>query len=281
MHLYVLGAVRLYFDDKKFDKYSWGILTKPETASWVYLASWVPRSQSEVIKRIYKERKVNNIHPVIAARKHLQDLGYLEVKMRAYEKDLRRTQLRAKVEGFAPYVEKTIADRKSSKGEQSLSDNERRVLFRMLDCEWFRHSLDEYLGYGVTMPGACQTLAEFLEQVATVSNRLGSRFRGNLPQPNEVLGYESFDSFMNSWSSKKIEPHPEVMELLECARRCLRSDLPYDPTVKLLVKNTLDSPHPALCIPEKLSWKLSAISRIQRTLIVSLDDALRQADNHH
>lgn len=261
--------------ENEYDRFPWRKLTKPVIESWLYLACWTPKSQTEAIKGIYKDRKLTNIAPVIRARKFLMKAGYIEGVQSV---DLREKKFFSNPEPFVEYAEIRVEGRRSLKGKQKLSDVERTVLIGLLDSRWFRKSFDQWLSYGVTAPGAMQTTAEFVEELCAISNYLGLVLPERLPQVREVVGQESFDDFLITWSKEKVDPYPRIKRILQFVGMRLLDDLPYDPTVKLLVTEFLSGPSvPALCIPWKLATKLSAIGRVPLTLTLAVDSALRRA----
>jgi hypothetical protein len=276
VHVNAFGVSILLAKEAQFRKFPWGVLAERETESWVYLACWVQRSQSEVIRKIYSPKIPTNIRPVIRARRILEKLGYLD--QRPSREDHRKMELVSKPQGFIPYAEMRIETRKSLRGKQNLSEIERKALLRILDSNWFRQSLDKDLDYKTTGDGAVQAIAEFVEQICVLADGLGIVLPHMLPQPENVVDHASFDDFMKKWSSQKIEPYPRIEEILAYVRSHLLDNLPYSLRLKLLVSNTLEGPlYPALCMPQRLARKLSTIGRVPVTLVHNLYGTLREA----
>ena len=244
----------------------------------MYLACWVPRSQTEVIEWIYGKTPTN-IRPVIRARRVLVQLGYLEHRR---VEDLRKIELISKPEPFVPYAENRIKTRRSLKGKRHLSERERSVLLRVLDSDWFRQSFDQDLVYRKSWlagEGSLQTIAEFLEEVCAISYLVGFYLSCEMPTLKDVLLFHTtFDDFMEKWSSQKLGPYPRIKKNLAYVGANLRDELPSDPALDLLIKNTLDEPpFPALCIPRTLAEKLETVGRVPLSLVLSLVRVLRKA----
>jgi len=256
-------------------KEPWYTLTLPSTESLVYLACWVPRTQNDVIRWIHPDRYPTNIRPVIRARRVLQQLGYLKATRDPH--DLRTMKLLSMPEPFVLYAETQLATtRRPIKGKQNLSDDERSVLLKILDSNWFRQSFSRDLEI-YSAGGALEGLAEFLEEICAMSEILAVYLGHIQPPMTTVLGCKSFDDFMKEWSAAKIESEPMIPKALGIIAKGLRRQLPGSKRVDLLIENTLDSsPFPPLCIPPSLAHKLSTIGRVPLTLALSFAKALKE-----
>jgi len=258
----------------RLKKEPWYTLTLPSTESLVYLACWVPRTQNDAIRWIYGKFPTN-IRPAIRARRALQKLGYLTVTHDS--QDLRKMKLLSKPEPFILYAQnKLTTTMRPLKGKQSLSDDERSVLLKILDSNWFRQSFSRDLEI-YSSGGALEALAEFLEEICAMSEILAV-YLGNIQPPvTTVLECKSFDDFMKEWSAAKIEPEPMIPKALAIIAASLRRQLPGSKRVNLLIENTLESsPFPPLCIPPSLARKLSTIGRVPLTLALSFAKALKE-----
>lgn len=268
---------------------NWHRLDSPSTESLVYLACWEPRSQNEVVRWIYGPVFPTNIRPVIRARRALQELGYIEILQDS--QDLRKIRLVSKPQPFVLFAENKLTTRKSLRGKQSLSQDERTVLLRILDSKWFRQSFVYDLDYKkgdwlaptlrtrLSSQSALRTIAEFVEEICAMSEVLAlpRGLSGNQPSLRAVLDAVTFDAFMKEWSAVKLESDPAIPEVLERAAARLRSWLPSDERLDMLIQNSLAHPSfPLLCIPTSLAQKLSTIGRVPLTLTLYLMQAIEK-----
>lgn len=254
----------------------WRELAEPGIKGSVYLACWLPRSQTEVIRWIYGTKPATNIRPVIEARRYLQKHGYLKVEDET--RDLRRIKLISQPAPFLPYALDKLKRVRPRKGASILSHDELEVLRRVLDSVWFRKSFNERLEDWRKMGMAnvsLQTVGEFVEEVSTINTVFAKAFAGILPTTREILASKTFDNFIELWFNTKLKTRPRLVKI---ARRTALGLLNRIPGEIVLTKNTLDHPAlPPLCMPLELADKLSRVGRIQLTLLENLFEALEDA----
>jgi|SRR2546426_885495 len=257
----------------------WHPLEIPSTESWVYVACWMPRSQIEVIRWIYGDSYPTNIAPIIRARKSLEDRGFLKTTRSIA--DGRSLVLTSSPSPFVPYAGDRLATRKSLTIEAGLSEDEQNVVHLIMDSHWFRQSFDQELPYFRNLgmlksDGALRTIAECVEEIATISFILHQVFRTSIPI-SMVGSFSSFDEFMKVTGPDLFREKPRILNILPLVARNLRRELPF-PRTSVLIHNTLDhSLVPPLWIPEKLAEKLSRVGRIQLTLEIYLMRAIERA----
>jgi len=189
----------------------------------------------------------------------------------------------SKAEPFISYAETQLTTTtRPIKGKQSLSDDERGVLLKILDSNWFRQSFSgnlEHRRLDLDVQSGLGALAEFLEEVCAMSEVLAiyPYLKQKMPSVTTVLECKTFDAFMKEWSAAKIEPEPMIPKSLAMVAASVRQQWPADKRMDLLLENTLDHPpFPPLCVPSSLAHKLSTIGRVPLTLAMSLVEALKE-----
>lgn len=255
---------------------SWRELSKSEIKGSVYLACWLPRTQTEVIRWIYRSKPTTNIRPVIEARRFLQQHGFLKVEQATG--DLRSIKLLSQPAPFLPYAIEKLKNNRPRRGAQSLSLDEQEVLRRILDSDWFRKSfterLDDWRRVGKGFE-SLQTVGEFVEEISTINAVFAKAIAGLFPSTADVLASKTFDKFIENWFDTKLKTRPRLIKI---ARRTASGLLNRIPGEKTLTKNTLDHPAlPPFCIPIGLADKLSRVGRIQLTLLENLFESLEDA----
>lgn len=258
---------------------SWHPLEIPSTESWVYVYCWKPRSQTDVIQWIYGDINDTNIAPVIRARRILEEKGYLTTRRDVA--DGRSIILLSNPAPFVPYAEDRLANRPSKKVEGNFSDDERTALLRILDSEWFRKSFMEQLPFlrqlgMLRYDGALRAVAEYVEAVATISLMVQPLLRTS-PTLSQLISYPNFDQFMESMNAESSESIQGIQDILQVTGENLQRELPFQQTFALVRSTIHHSLCPPLWLPKELAEKLSRVGRIQLTLTLSLERALRKA----
>ncbi len=256
----------------------WRDLSEPGFKSSVYLACWLPRTQTDAIRWIYRSKTSTNIRPVIEARRFLEQHRYLQVERTT--NDLRSIKLVSQPAPFLPYAMDRLKEIRPRKGAQVLSDEELEVLRRILDSDWFRKSFTERLEHWRRKGIGSQSLrdvAEYVEEIATVTLVFAKGFPGTSPTTKDVLAAAKFDQFIENWYNTVLKKKPRLISVARRTAAGYRNRVPDEGEV-ILTKNTLDHPAlPPLCIPLSLADKLSRVGRIQLTLLSHLFESLEEA----
>jgi hypothetical protein len=210
---------------------------------------------------------------VIRARRVLVDLKYLKVDLDT--KDLRKIRLTSNAEPFVKYAESRLCEGRPLRGKQTLSDDERTVLLKILDSDSFRKSLDDDLTFRIPGVGGFQHVAGFVEMICTVSHSLRKHFSSIQPDVNDVLQSQSFDDFVKVWSVNRLERDPVISSALPMIGKELWKISRGIERIERFANNILrDAPFFVLCIPPDLAWKLIAIGRAPMTLHRYFEEAL-------
>jgi len=286
------------------------------TESLVYLRCWTPCTQKELLTWIYGTPYPTNKGPVKKARDQLIDWKCLRDGGRPPGTKDRRVQylLTSDPWPVIPFIQQQLGGRQewSFRKAEPLSKEEGKVLFKILDSNWFRTAFDRNISSAMSTQrdpsGTIRhnsiynkgllSVAEFLGEIAGISSILGTVniFRGRQASTEDLLETETFDQFLQSqmtddfdrvqkYGSMEGQPGADdVYKLLPQVARELRSFMRDSRgLLGMLLEDTIDMlPFPALCIPLELAEKLSgsSIGRVHSSLFIYLSRSIERVLVH-
>ncbi len=284
----------------------WEPLTKNSMESLVYLVFFKPRMQIEGVRLIYGKPKPN-IQPIIRARKYLYNAGYIEISNDP--QDLRNIVLKSKPEPFINYVidklKKRSVSAKRKLEKYYLTEDEKRILFLILDSNWFRNTffsksyiLSHYnrefnkdKNGKLFVTSAFVYLAYTIERICVLSYIFKSFFKDLVPNNDDIISFNSFDTFIKYWArlkfNKKLRSFldkilPEAELRLGYSINPFSRKLPPKKIRKeLLYEKVLRHDNVALCFPFELSKKLMSIGRVPMTEHIVFSQILEEYSKNY